>query len=234
MGENTSLVYVIDAQNEAGKSLTELMALIRVALAANPQLPVHVFIHKIDGLSEELKMETQQGIQQRVLKNMGFENLDSSNVQFFLTTIFSEAIREALSRVSLRMVPRCDHLESILNSFCSKSSLDKVFLLDVRSKIYLATDSSPTDPQLYQFACKTIDTIGDISLLCAGLGPEREDEVVMQRTVVTMDTNMRLFMYQVNLDLSLLCLGPSAVVKQQSLLEFNAAKVAKAIRQILQ
>ncbi|KAJ1935837.1 hypothetical protein FBU59_005256, partial [Linderina macrospora] len=42
MGENTSLVYVIDAQNEAGKSLTELMALIRVALAANPQLPVHV------------------------------------------------------------------------------------------------------------------------------------------------------------------------------------------------
>ncbi|KAI8319403.1 hypothetical protein GQ54DRAFT_299348 [Martensiomyces pterosporus] len=232
-GENTSLVFVVDSQGDTQGSLTTLFSIMRVAQSVNPQLPINIFINKVDGLSEELKQDIQQDIQQRVLKNMGYENLNSAFVQFFLTTIFDESIREALSRVAQRLVPRYSSLESILNSFCSKSNLDKVFLFDVGTKMYLATDSSPTDPQLYMFSCQTIDAVEDIAVLCSAYAPERDDEVVMQKTSVALEGIMGIFIYQVNSYLSLLCVGPSHVIRQQSLLEFNGSKVAKAIRQII-
>ena len=35
--------------------------------------------------------------------------------------------------------------ENLLNILCSNSGIEKTFLFDVMSKIYIATDSSPVD-----------------------------------------------------------------------------------------
>lgn len=44
-------------------------------------------------------------------------------------------------------------------------SMDKAFLFDTSSKIYIATDSSPLDNQTYVICSDYIDLIGDFSLL---------------------------------------------------------------------
>lgn len=43
------------------------------------------------------------------------------------------------------------------------SGIEKAFLFDVLSKIYIATDSSPVDMQSYELCCEMIDVVIDIS-----------------------------------------------------------------------
>ncbi|KAJ2496545.1 GTP-binding protein gtr2 [Coemansia sp. RSA 1972] len=232
-GEHTSLVFVIDSQSDIQSSLTTLFTLMRVAQSVNPQLPINVFVNKVDGLSDELKQDIQQDIQQRVTKNMGYENLNVAFVHVFLTTIYDQSIREALSRVVQYLVPKHGSLETILNSFCSKSSLDKVFLFDVVTKMYLATDSSPTYSPQYIFACQTLDMMEEITFMCSGFMQTSDGDTVLQRINVELEGNDGLFIYQISPFLMLLCVGSPEIVRQTSLLEFNGSRVAKAIRQIL-
>ncbi|KAJ2827879.1 GTP-binding protein gtr2 [Coemansia erecta] len=232
-GEHTSLVFVVDSQSDIQSSLTTLFSVMRTAQSMNPQLPINVFINKIDGLSEELKQDIQHDIQQRILKNMGYENLNIAYVHVFLTTIFDQSIREALSRVVQYLVPKYSSLETILNSFCSKSSLDKVFLFDVLTKVYLATDSSPTYSPTYIFACQTIDVMDELTIMCSGFMPTGDEDAALQRINVGLEGNDGIFIYQISPYLMLLCVGSPEIVRQTSLLEFNGSKVAKAIRQIL-
>ena len=45
------------------------------------------------------------------------------------------------------------------------SGIEKAFLFDVVSKIYIATDSSPVDMQSYELCCDMIDVVVDISCI---------------------------------------------------------------------
>lgn len=45
------------------------------------------------------------------------------------------------------------------------SGIEKAFLFDVVSKIYIATDSSPVDMQTYKLCCDMIDVVIDISCI---------------------------------------------------------------------
>jgi Ras-related GTP-binding protein C/D len=46
--------------------------------------------------------------------------------------------------------------------------LERAFLFDVASKIFIASDSiSPLDPQLYELCCDKIDLVLDISNIYA-------------------------------------------------------------------
>lgn len=42
------------------------------------------------------------------------------------------------------------------------SRIDKAYLLDVKTKMYIATDSTPVDMQSYEFCCEMIDFVMDI------------------------------------------------------------------------
>ena len=45
------------------------------------------------------------------------------------------------------------------------SGIEKAFLFDVVSKIYIATDSSPVDMQTYELCCDMIDVVIDVSCI---------------------------------------------------------------------
>lgn len=49
--------------------------------------------------------------------------------------------------------------------FLQNSGIEKAFLFDVVSKIYIATDSSPVDMQSYELCCDMIDVVIDISCI---------------------------------------------------------------------
>ena len=50
------------------------------------------------------------------------------------------------------------------------SGMEKAFLFDVVSKIYVATDSNPVEPQAYELSADMIDVVIDVSCIygCAG------------------------------------------------------------------
>ena len=60
-----ALVFVIDAQDDYLDALAKLNMTVSRAHRANPDIKCEVFIHKVDGLSDDTKMETQRDIHQK-------------------------------------------------------------------------------------------------------------------------------------------------------------------------
>ena len=120
----------------------------------------------MDGLSEDHKIETQRDIQQRMtdeLMDVGMEQ--SIHLNFYLTSIYDHSILEAFSKVIQKLMPRLAAYENLLNILCSNCAVEKAFLFDICSKIYIATDSSPVDMQSYELCSDMIDVVVDMSLI---------------------------------------------------------------------
>lgn len=60
-----ALVFVIDAQDDYMEALNKLHLTVTKAYKVNQAIKFEVFIHKVDGLSDDYKMETQRDIHTR-------------------------------------------------------------------------------------------------------------------------------------------------------------------------
>ncbi|OLL22514.1 GTP-binding protein gtr2 [Neolecta irregularis DAH-3] len=158
-----ALIFVIDAQDEYLEALSALHVTIMKVLRMNPGMLIEIFVHKVDGLSDDYRIDTQRDIQQRTLDELADAGIDGVTISFHLTSIFDHSIFEAFSKVIQKLIPQLPTLENLLNILCSNSGIEKAFLFDVVSKIYIATDSSPVDVQSYEICADFIDVIYDIS-----------------------------------------------------------------------
>ncbi|CAF1363361.1 unnamed protein product [Rotaria sordida] len=174
-----AVVYIIDAQDDYSQSVSSLNMIIQSGKRVNPRLRYEVFIHKVDQLSEEAKIETQRDIHNQVrehfadvnggtdswpLTSFGSNpNTQSLLINFHLTSIFDHSIFEAFSKVIQKLIPQFNHLEDLLNYLISASNMEQAFLFDIQTKISIATDSSPTDMQMYELCCDMIDLLINMS-----------------------------------------------------------------------
>eukprot|EP00970_Alexandrium_tamarense_P004525 scaffold759_cov290-Alexandrium_tamarense.AAC.61 len=71
--------------------------------------------------------------------------------------------RAAFSRVVQRLIPELPTLEHLLNVLVSTCSMEKAYLFDVASKLYISTDSSPVDMQSVELCSDMIDVVLDVS-----------------------------------------------------------------------
>lgn len=157
-----ALVYVIDSQDEYLNALTNLLMIIEFAYKVNSNIHIEVLIHKIDGLLEDYRIDAQRDIMQRTGDELLDLGLEGVQVSFYLTSIFDHSIYEAFSRIVQKLIPELPSLENMLDNLVAHSSIDKVFLFDVNSKIYVATDSSPVDIQTYEVCAEFIDITIDL------------------------------------------------------------------------
>ncbi|KAI8360196.1 Gtr1/RagA G protein conserved region-domain-containing protein [Mortierella sp. GBAus27b] len=162
-GEVGALVFVIDSQDDYMEALARLHQTVVAAYRVNPNITFEVFIHKVDGLSEDYKIDTQRDIQQTTTDELADAGLENVQLAFYLTSIYDHSIFEAFSKVIQKLIPQLPTLENLLNILCANSGIEKAFLFDVISKIYIATDSSPVDSQSYEICSDMIDVIIDIS-----------------------------------------------------------------------
>ncbi|PVU87993.1 hypothetical protein BB561_006087 [Smittium simulii] len=234
LGENTVIVFVIDTQDDIQKSLHYLYSSMDLIFSIQPNTQFNIFLHKIDGLSEELRQDINQEIQHRIFSHMDYEGYDNSLVQFYLTSIYNKSIYEAMSRVSHKLVPNVSTLENILTSFCYKSNLDKAYLFDMDSKLFIATDSFPFASQYHQFCCSTIGLMEDLTTMYSEYQLNQSGEVFShQVATIHLDANYSIFTFQVNKRLMLICMVRDNISKNLSLLEFNAKKVSLSLKKVL-
>lgn len=162
-GEHGALIWVLDAQDEYLEALSGLHSTIIQLQRNYPMINIEVFIHKVDGLSDDYKIDTQRDIVQRTQDELSDAGFDNVQISYHLTSIYDHSIFEAFSKVIQKLIPQLGTLENLLNVLCSNSGIEKAFLFDVLSKIYIATDSSPVDVQSYEICSDYIDVIVDIS-----------------------------------------------------------------------
>ncbi|ODV97070.1 hypothetical protein PACTADRAFT_39786 [Pachysolen tannophilus NRRL Y-2460] len=157
-----ALVYVIDSQDEYLNALTNVSMIVEYAYRINPKIHIEVLIHKIDGLSEDFRMDTQRDIMQRVGDELLDLGLEGVQVSFYLTSIFDHSIYEAFSRIIQKLIFELPALENLLDLLIQYNKFEKIFLFDINSKIYVATDSSPVDIQTYEVCAEFIDVTIDL------------------------------------------------------------------------
>ncbi|XP_009872860.1 PREDICTED: ras-related GTP-binding protein D [Apaloderma vittatum] len=160
-----ALIFVIDSQDDYMEALARLHLTVTRAYKVNPDINFEIFIHKVDGLSDDHKIETQRDIHQRANDDLADAGLEKIHLSFYLTSIYDHSIFEAFSKVVQKLIPQLPTLENLLNIFISNSGIEKAFLFDVVSKIYIATDSTPVDMQTYELCCDMIDVVIDISCI---------------------------------------------------------------------
>ncbi|CCC69560.1 hypothetical protein NCAS_0C05700 [Naumovozyma castellii] len=176
-----ALVYVIDSQDEYMNAITNLAMIMEYAYKVNPAINVEVLIHKVDGLSEDFKADAQREIMQRTGEELLELGLDGVQVSFYLTSIFDHSIYEAFSRIIQKLIPEISYLENMLDNLIQHSKIDKAFLFDINSKIYVSTDSNPVDIQTYEVCAEFVDVTIDLFDLYKTAGARNNSKAIKNK-----------------------------------------------------
>ncbi|KAK6168130.1 hypothetical protein SNE40_022018 [Patella caerulea] len=235
-----ALIFVIDAQDDYMEALVRLHSTVERAHKINPNIKFEIFIHKVDGLLDDHKIETQRDIHQRACDDLEDAGLEKVSLSFHLTSIYDHSIFEAFSKVVQKLIPQLPILENLLNILISNSGIEKAFLFDVVSKIYIATDSSPVDMQCYELCCDMIDVVIDISCIYG------VDDVILSRirddgafdsqsaAIIKLNTNTVLYLREVNKYLALVCILREDNYEKQGLIDYNFQCFRKSIQEVFE
>ena len=172
-----ALLWVIDAQDEYFDTIEKLIKTIIYLQHKYPNINIEVFVHKVDGLSEDFRSDIYRDIQQRIMDDLGDHRLENAPVSFYLTSIYDHSIFEAFSKVIQKLVRQLPALENMLNSLCSKTRIRKAYLFDVLSKIYIASDTSPSDISMYETCSDFIDVVVDVGEIYGWDRPQIEGDL---------------------------------------------------------
>eukprot|EP01101_Sappina_pedata_P000975 TRINITY_DN11105_c0_g1_i1.p1 TRINITY_DN11105_c0_g1~~TRINITY_DN11105_c0_g1_i1.p1 ORF type:complete len:365 (-),score=161.85 TRINITY_DN11105_c0_g1_i1:101-1135(-) len=233
-GSCGALVFIIDAQDDYTEAMSRLYQTVIKASKVNPNINFEVFIHKVDILTDENKMEIHRDIStqanEALIQHGGNNNF---RLSFYLTSIYDHSIFEAFSKVIQKLVPQLPALEHLLDILISSCRIEKAFLIDVVSKIYVATDSSPVDMQTYELCSDMIDVVIDISCIY-GLKGEAEGLAYDEKShsMIKLSNGMVLYLREVNKYLALVCLIREENLKKYGLVDYNFKCFRKAISDV--
>ncbi|XP_064652409.1 ras-related GTP-binding protein C-like isoform X2 [Lineus longissimus] len=229
-----ALIFVVDAQDDYMEALSKLHMTVSRAFKVNPSIKFEVFIHKVDGLSDDHKIETQRDIHQRAGDDLSDAGLESLHLSFHLTSIYDHSIFEAFSKVVQKLIPQLPTLENLLNIFISNSGIEKAFLFDVVSKIYIATDSSPVDMQSYELCCDMIDVVIDVSCIYGSRDENAEGSAFdnQSSSIIKMNNATILYLREVNKYLALVCILREDSFDRQGIIDYNFHCFRSAITEV--
>jgi len=229
-----AIVFIIDAQDDYGEALGKLHNTVTKAHQVNPNIKFEVFVHKVDGLSDDHKIEVQRDIQQQAMDTL--EGTDHIHLSFYLTSIYDHSIFEAFSKVIQKLIPQLPTLENLLDILISNCRMEKAFLIDVVSKIYIATDSSPVDMQTYELCSDMIDVVVDVSCIYGVSGKDEPEGLAYDEqtySVIKLNpTGMVLYLREVNRYLALVCLLREGNFDKHGLVAYNFQCFKKAINEV--
>ncbi|KRY13880.1 Ras-related GTP-binding protein D [Trichinella patagoniensis] len=228
-----AIIFVIDAQDDYSRAIQNLVDTVIKASRINLNINFEVFVHKVDGLADDQKVEAQREIFQRVNDDLLDTQFSNIQLNFYLTSIYDHSIFESFSRVVQKLIPELVVLENLLNIFISNSAIEKAFLFDLSSKIYIATDSSPVDMQSYELCCDMIDMITDLTVIY-GSNSEKFDtrKESNSSSVIQLSNHTVLYQRQVNSYLAVVCILRRESFTHRGVINFNFTCLKNAISQV--
>ncbi|KDN40976.1 hypothetical protein K437DRAFT_227080 [Tilletiaria anomala UBC 951] len=290
----STVIFVIDAQDDYFDCVARLHELILKSFAINPFIEYHVFVHKVDGLSDDYKFDTQRDVEQRLLDDLadasgsfafvpgaaeemakaaqrghqvgpqsfGLEGVSNSReifplessvkLHFHLTSIFDNSVFVALSKVqqSLMEGALAASLESACDSICGSCRFDKAFLMDVPSRTYISSDSTPFEPTLFDMVCEYVNFLLLFSDVYSDLQPpassspatttasSNEGQAKQGKwasSVCKLNPDISVCFWQVDNRLALIAIIKSDLqARNAGLIDYNVSFFRRAIIQIAQ
>ncbi|KAI8969082.1 Gtr1/RagA G protein Gtr2 [Mycotypha africana] len=161
-----TLVFVIDAQDDYVDALHRLQYTIVRVYQINPEITFEILIHKVDGLTEEHKEDVRNDIITKMYEYL-IDSKQEKDIHLFyhMTTIYDNSIYEAFSKIIQKLIRELPALEKLLDILRANSGLEKTYLFDILTKIYIATDSTPAEIDSYELCSDMIDVVVDIDYI---------------------------------------------------------------------
>ena len=114
-----------------------------------------------------------------------------------------------------------------------------MFLFDVVSKIYIATDSNPVDMKHYEICSELIDVLIDVSCIYGidetgggGLKFDKESSSTIRLNHAGNEDNIVLYLREVDKCLALVCLINEREFHKQHLINYNIEKFKDGLKKI--
>ncbi|TAQ86094.1 hypothetical protein B7494_g5589 [Chlorociboria aeruginascens] len=250
-GEIGALIWVIDAQDEYLEAINRLNSTILNLQPSYPNINIEVFIHKVDGLSDDYKLDIQRDITQRIQDELSDHGFENAPINFHLTSIYNHSIFEAFSKVIQKLIPHLPTLEALLNDLCRNCRFEKAYLFDVLSKIYIATDSSPVDMPSYEICSDYIDVIVDVSEIYGWDRPttyieelegppwnkKLEDQIACkdaESVIVLTDAKRPVMLREVNKYLALVAIMKEGTYEKMPLITWNVESTVRGLTKVFE
>ncbi|CRL26737.1 Gtr1/RagA G protein [Penicillium camemberti] len=235
-GSLGALVWVIDAQDDYLDSVARLNRTILTVQQFYPGINIEVFIHKVDGLSDEYRTDTFQDIVQRISDELSDAGYENAPVHYYLTSIYDYSVFEAFSKVIQKLIPNLSTLENLINTLANNCGFEKTYLFDVLSKIYIASDTRPVDMACYEMCSGYIDVIVDISELYSWDHPVRKrlgDQIQEAESHVVLHDQTMIHLMEMNKYLCLVSVirNPEAKDKR-GLIDMNCRTFQDALNEV--
>mmetsp|Transcript_8747 Transcript_8747/g.27509 ORF Transcript_8747/g.27509 Transcript_8747/m.27509 type:complete len:355 (+) Transcript_8747:69-1133(+) len=223
------LVYVVDAEAEPYAECARFAEAVATARKVNPRLALEVFVHKVDGdlfLTEEQKVDCRREIEAGIRAELESDD----DVSFSLTSIYDHSVFEAFSKVVAKwLVPQRRTLEKLLDALVAACDMEKSFLFDVASKIYVATDTAPVDSASYELCADAIDVVLDVGSIYSTHLAEKTHSC---SAAVTLSNGMALIIDEVDHALAVVCLLRAENLDKRGLIDYNLACFRHALKQL--
>lgn len=170
-----AVLWVIDVQDEYLSSTAALVKTAAFLEAHYPRVHLEVLIHKTDGLSDDYRYDASREVRQRVQDEFSDVGLAYHALAFYQTSIFDHSIFEAMSKIVQKLLLQLESLESMLTRLCSTCGMQKAFLFDTTSKLFIATDTSPLLLGDYEACSDYLDVLIDLKTLYSWSRPKDHD-----------------------------------------------------------
>jgi len=234
------VVFVIDGQEEAyTEALAQAKKTIEHAHKINPKISFDILIHKVDGdqfFSDDNKTEIQRKLHSKLTEEL-HDKVDAQ-ITFYCTSIYDHTIFEAFSKVVQKLIPQLPVLEQCMDHLITNSRMEKAYLFDVMSKVYIASDPQPVDLQSYELCSDMIDVVIDVSCIY-GLAEDGNPMAgsiaysdAKSSCIIHLNNGTLLYLREVDRCLALVCILREENFDRQHLLDYNIKVFKEALADI--
>lgn len=250
-GNCIALVFVIDGQDQdLGTPIALLLETVEHVMDINPQIEIQVFIHKTDSETfpdEKDRMDLLQRVRnivrERLRQTDGHtDEILNTNLNFHLTNIFDYSIYDAFSKVVRGTISKVTQsLDALLNYLTQNSGMYKVFLLDVVSKIYIATDNTEVELATYQLCSEMIDMVIDVACIYGTNAGEEGSKEYTDKCESVVHVNVKgahfpkhvVYLLELDNFMALACVMREATFNRKALVDYNIHRFKDALGKIV-
>ncbi|CAD8145059.1 unnamed protein product [Paramecium pentaurelia] len=221
------MIYVIDSQAEPfNEAVQYLRQAIQTVKQRSPHCECHCFIHKVDpDIEDNKKNELLQQIQKDISDELSKNSMSQIKVDFHVTSIFDHSYLEHFSKVIQRILPYSQSIQTLLDSFNLSCKIEKSFLFEIYSKLYLASDSQHFHSTNFQLCSEMIDVFIDVTCIYGKLDDAGQSQIKL--------SDGSILIYQtVNEGISLISILKSENLERPFLLEYNINQFRQGLAQI--
>jgi Ras-related GTP-binding protein C/D len=111
--------------------------------------------------------------------------------------------------------------------------VEKSFIVDVITKLYIATDSTPVDAHTYELCSDLLDVVMDISSIYTQSSNAKTSYDDRSTSAIRLNNGMVLYLRHVSDYLALVCIMHAESFAKRSLLDYNIDVFRESLQELI-